>query len=103
MRHDRGSVTPLVVALIAVLSLALTAMNGHLRAGRLDSIALTAAEALALSVASGGDPGPLARRYGVEEYIVEFDGPIVNVRVRREGRVGRAAAVDHRRTLGGAE
>jgi len=97
--HDRGSVSPLVLALFVVASLAVIAVNRVASSSIDASRAQTAAEALALASALSADLDVLALAHGVSSYEVERDGHFVTVRVVRRGHSSSASASDHRRTL----
>jgi len=99
VRHDRGSATPLFVAVIAVVSLVAVSVSSMaqsiINAGR----ATTAAEALAVAVVLDGDLESLAAEHEVDDYAVSYDDDVVTVQVTRHGVSARASAIDHRRTL----
>jgi len=103
VRHDRGSATPLFVAVIALVSLVAVSVSSMaqsiINAGR----ATTAAEALAVAVVLGGDLASLAAEHEVEDYVVSDDDGVVTVQVTRHGVNARASAIDHRRTLDSTE
>jgi len=99
VRHDRGSATPLFVAVIALVSLVAVAVSSMaqpiINAGR----ASTAAEALAVAAVLGEDLASLAAEHEVDDYAVSYDDGVVTVQVSRKGVSTRASAIDHRRTL----
>lgn len=103
MRHDRGSATPLFVAVIALVSLVAvsvsTTAQSIIDAGR----ATTAAEALAVAAALDENLASLAAEHEVEDYVVSDDDGVVTVQVTRHGVSARATAIDHRRTLDSTE
>ena len=98
-RLDEGSVTPLLVVIIALTAPFALAMS-HAAEGTINAHrASTAAEALALAAAVDGNLGEIARLHEVDEFIVDHDDETVTVRVVRRGVSAQATAVDHRRTL----
>ena len=101
--HDRGSVAPLLAAVISLVAFASLAIS-HVVDGQLaHARAQTAAEAVALGAVLGVDLDDLAARYEVDDYVVDYDEFIVTVRIERDGVVAEASAIDHRRTLEPAE
>lgn len=98
-RLDEGSVTPLLVAIIAFASLVALAISHAAGATINTHRASTAAEALALAAAVNGNLGEIARLHEVDDFIVDYDDGTVTVRVVRRGVSAQATAVDHRRTL----
>jgi hypothetical protein len=97
--HDRGSASPLVLALFVVASLVMIAV-GHVASSSIDaSRALVAAESLALGAVLSADLDALAIAHGVSLYEVERDEYSVTVRVVRRGHASSASASNHRRTL----
>ncbi|MFM8956963.1 MAG: hypothetical protein ACKOJH_05915 [Actinomycetota bacterium] len=102
MRNDRGSATPLFVAVIVLVSLVAVAVSSMAQsiidAGR----ATAAAEALAVAAVLDEDLALLAAEHEVEDYVVSDDG-VVTVQVTRHGVSARASAIDHRRTLDSTE
>jgi len=103
VRHDRGSATPLFVAVIALVSLVAVSVSSTaqsiINAGR----ATTAAEALAVAAVLDEDLASLAAEHEVEDYAVSYDDGVVTVQVTRHGVSARASAIDHRRTLDSTE
>ena len=98
-QHDRGSATPLLVALVALTSLATLAVSRLAESASEASRAATAAEALALAAIADVDLDLIARDHGVDEFDIEYDDETVVVSVVRRGVEARATAIDHRRTL----
>jgi len=97
--HDRGSASPLMLALFVVASLVMVAV-GRVASSSIDaSRAQTAAEALALAAALSADLDALTIAHDVSSYEVERDEYSVTVRVVRRGHASSASASDHRRTL----
>ncbi len=97
--HDRGSATPLAVAIIAVASLALVALS-HTSARMVDSQRATiAAEALALAVAQHLDTSNVIADHDISDHSVIAVGDTITVRITRNGVAARATATVHRRTL----
>jgi molybdopterin/thiamine biosynthesis adenylyltransferase len=105
--HDRGSVTPLLAAVISLVALASLAISHVVDDQLAHARAQTAAEAMALGAVLGANLDNLAARYEVDDYDVdhadEYDEFIVTVRIERDGVVEEASAIDHRRTLEPAE
>jgi len=105
--HDRGSVTPLLAAVISLVALASLAISHVVDDQLAHARAQTAAEAMALGAVLGANLDDLASRYEVDDYDVdhpdEYDEFIVTVRIERDGVVAEASAIDHRRTLESAE
>lgn len=105
--HDRGSVTPLLAAVISLVALASLAISHVVDDQLAHARAQTAAEAMALGAVLGANLDDLASRYEVDDYDVdhadEYDEFIVTVRIERDGVVAEASAIDHRRTLEPAE
>ena len=109
--HDRGSVTPLLAAVISLVALASLAISHVVDDQLAHARAQTAAEAMALGAVLGANLDNLAARYGVDDYDVEYADDhaidhaefIVTVRIERDGVVAEASAIDHRRTLEPAE
>lgn len=105
--HDRGSVTPLLAAVISLVALASLAISHVVDNQLAHARAQTAAEAMALGAVLGANLDDLASRYEVDDYDVdhadEYDEFIVTVRIERDGVVAEASAIDHRRTLEPAE
>ena len=98
-RLDEGSVTPLLVAIIALNSLVALAIS-HAAGATIDAHrASTAAEALALAATVDGNLDEIVRLHEVDAFIVDHDDETVTVRVVRRGVSAQATAVDHRRTL----
>ena len=98
-RLDEGSVTPLLMAIIALTSLVALAMSHAAEVTINAHRASTAAEALALAAAVDGNLDEIARLHEVDDFIVDHDDETVIVRVVRRGVSAQATAVDHRRTL----
>ena len=97
--HDRGAVSSLMVAVMALGSacmMGLAELSQHVVK---QQQATTAAEALASALAAGHDSEAIVSRYDISDYKVERDGSLVIVRVERNGASGEASAVNHRRTL----
>jgi hypothetical protein len=103
VRLDRGSATPLLVAIIAVTSLVTLAMSQFAESVIDEHRALTAAEALALAAVIDGDLDEIARQHEVDEFTVDYDDETVTVHVVRHGVSSQSTAVDHRRTLDDSE
>ncbi|MFM8969079.1 MAG: hypothetical protein ACKOI3_02335 [Actinomycetota bacterium] len=103
MRNDRGSATPLFVAVIVLVSLVDVAVSSMAQsiidAGR----ATAAAEALAVAAVLDEDLALLAAEHEVDDYAVSYDDGVVTVQVSRHGVSARASAIDHRRTLDSTE
>ena len=97
--HDRGSASPLVLALFVVASLVMIAVGGVASSSVDASRAHTAAESLALGAVLSADLDALAIAHDVSSYEVERDEDSVTVRVVRRGHASSASASDHRRTL----
>jgi hypothetical protein len=105
--HDRGSVTPLLAAVISLVALASLAISHVVDDQLAHARAQTAAEAMALGAVLGANLDDLAARYEVDGYVVDhaddyavdYDEFIVTVRIERDGVVAEASAIDHRRTL----
>ena len=102
-RVDRGSATPLLVAIIAVTSLVALATSTVAESAIDEHRASAAAEALALAAAIDADLDVVARRHGVDDFTVDYDNDVVVVHVVRNGVSAQATAVDHRRTLDAGE
>jgi len=103
-RVDRGSATPLLVAIIAVTSLVALALSDVAESAIDEHRASTAAEALALAAAIDADLDEVARAHDVDDFTVTYnDDDSVMVRVMRGGVSAQATAVDHRRTLDESE
>ncbi len=102
-RVDRGSATPLLVAIIAVTSLVALATSTVAESAIDEHRASTAAEALALAAAIDADLNVVSRRHGVDDFTVDYDNDVVVVHVVRNGVSAQATAVDHRRTLDAGE
>ena len=102
-RVDRGSATPLLVAIIAVTSLVALATSTVAESAIDEHRASTAAEALALAAAIDADLDAVARRHRVDDFTVDYDNDVVVVHVLRNGVSAQATAVDHRRTLDAGE
>ena len=102
-RVDRGSTTPLLVAIIAVTSLVALATSTVAESAIDEHRASTAAEALALAAAIDADLDAVARRHRVDDFTVDYDNDVVVVHVVRNGVSAQATAVDHRRTLDAGE
>jgi len=100
---DRGSATPLLVAIIAVTSLVALATSTVAESAIDEHRASTAAEALALAAAIDADLDAVARRHRVDDFTVDYDNDVVVVHVLRNGVSAQATAVDHRRTLDAGE
>ncbi len=101
--HDRGSATPLAVAIIAVASLALVALS-HTSTRIVDSQRATiAAEALALAVAQQRDTSNVIANHEISDHSVVAVGDTITVRITRNGVAARATATVHRRTLGSGQ
>jgi hypothetical protein len=96
-------VTPALVAVLVTFSLLVTGLGELARSQRSAARLVTAAEAIAIAAASGGDVGALATHYVVDRFEVDVDGASITVRVWSNGRFATATAQDHRRTLGRAE
>lgn len=105
--HDRGSVTPLLAAVISLVALASLAISHAVDDQLAHARAQTAAEAMALGAVLGANLDDLAARHEVDDYDVDYaDGHaefVVTVRIERDGVVAEASAIDHRRTLELAE
>ena len=101
--HDRGSITPVLAAMISIVALASLAVAHVVDTQVTDTRAQTAADALALAALIGADLDDIAAWYDVDEYEVDHGEYMVMVRVERDGVTARASAVDHRRTLEPAE
>lgn len=100
---DRGSATPLAVAIIAVASLVLVALS-HTSARMVDSQRATiAAEALALAVAQQRDTSNVIADHDVTDHSVIAVGDTITVRITRNGVAARATVTLHRRTLGSGQ
>lgn len=91
------------VAVLVTFSLLATGLGDLARSQRFAARLDTAAEAMALAAASGGDVGALAVSYGVDRFEVDVYRTSVTVRVWGNGGFATATARDHRRTLGRAE
>jgi hypothetical protein len=98
-QHDRGSATPLLVALVALTSLATLAVSRLAESAIEASRAATAAEALALAAIADADLDRIARYHQVDEFDIEYADETVVASVVRRGVEARATAIDHRRTL----
>lgn len=105
--HDRGSITPLLAAVISLVALASLAISHAVDDQLAHARAQTAAEAMALGALLGVNLDDLASRYEVDDYDVdhpdEYDEFIVTVRIECDGVVAETSAIDHRRTLEPAE
>ena len=101
--HDRGSITPVLAAMISIVALASLAIAHVVDTQVTDTRAQTAADALALAALIGADLDDIAAWYDVDEYEVDHVEYMVMVRVERDGVTALASAVDHRRTLEPAE
>lgn len=101
--HDRGSVTPLLAAVISLVALASLAISHVVDDQLAHTRAQTAAEAMALGALLGVNLDDLAAQYEIDDYAVDYDEFIITVRTERDGVVAEASAIDHRRTLEPAE
>ena len=105
--HDRGSVTPLLAAVISLVAVASLAISHVVDNQLAHARAQTAAEAMALGAVLGANLDDLASRYEVDNYAVDYvdnhavdyDEFTVTVRIERDGVVAEASGIDHRRTL----
>ena len=99
MRHDRGSVLPIVVALIGVTSLLLMGVS-HVATGLVQrQRAQTAADALALAIAQQHEPSVVVNSFDIEWYSVTSEDDVVLVNVIRSGVEASATAIIHPPTL----
>jgi len=99
IRHDRGSVLPIVVALIGVTSLLLMGVS-HVATGLVQrQRAQTAADALALAIAQQHEPSVVVNSFDIEWYSVTSKDDVVLVDVVRSGVEASATAIIHPPTL----
>jgi hypothetical protein len=96
-------VTPTFIVMLAVFSLLVSSLGDLARSRRHVARLETAAEAMALAAASGGQVATLATRYGVNNFEINVDGAMVTVLVWSDDGRATATAHDHRRTLGRVE
>jgi len=97
--HDRGAVSSLMVAVMALGSACMVGLAELSQHVVKQQQATTAAEALASALAAGRNIEALVNRYDVEAYEITREGSVVTVRVERNGVAAEASATDHRRTL----
>jgi len=93
--HDRGSITPVLAAMISIVALASLAVAHVVDRQVTDTRAQTAAEALAIAALLGANLDDIASSYGVDDYEVDDDEYMVTVRVERDGVTAQAIAADH--------
>ena len=93
--HDRGSITPVLAAMISVVALASLVIAHVVDTQVTVTRAQTAADALALAALIGADLDGLASRYDVDDYQIDYDEYIVTVRVEHDSVTARASAVNH--------
>jgi len=101
--HDRGSTTPLLVAVLALLSLVTLSMSQVAQSAIDVGRATTAAEVLALAAVMDADLESLAAEHDVDDFTIAYDDGSTTVQATRNGVIAQASAIDHRRTLEVAE